>query len=61
MVTCSPLPLVMTRVPVLRRGAAVRVASAPGIGVPASAVGGTHCEVALGTGVEVATGVGVST
>jgi len=32
----------MVRGAVLRGGAAVRVASAPGLGVPTNAVGGTH-------------------
>jgi len=35
---------VMTRVPFWRGGAAVSVASAPGMGVPTSAVGGTQVE-----------------
>jgi hypothetical protein len=47
----------MVSVPVFNLGAAVKVASAPGIGVPARAVGGTQVD----TGSAEAAGVGGST
>src|SRR5688500_10286099 len=57
----SPALLIIDRGELLRLGAEVRVASAPGRGVPASAVGGTHAGVAEawaagGTGLFCSTG-----
>ena len=44
--TVSPLLFTKLKLARLRRGAAVKVASAPGIGVPTRAVGGTQVEAA---------------
>src|SRR3954463_9869830 len=57
--TCSPWLLVMVSGVRLNAGPAVRVASAPGIAVPARAVGGTHAVVAWTIEVKVAAGTGV--
>src|SRR4051794_8867543 len=61
--TAWPWLLVMIRVVRVRGGAAVRVASEPGMGVPARAVGGTQEVVGeagtdIGTGVKVGAAVG---